>query len=46
MKFFHFKSSKKLKKNGIIKLSNFEKKIKINLKTLRKLKLILEMIKF
>ena len=26
--FFHFKSSKNLKKNGIIKLSNFEKKAK------------------
>ena len=36
--FFHFKSSKKLKKNGTIKLSNFEKIIKKKLKNFEEIK--------
>ena len=32
--FFHFKSSIKLKRNGIMKLSNFEKKLKNKFKNL------------
>ena len=30
--FFHFKSSKKLNNNGIIRLSNFEQKVKSKFK--------------
>ena len=36
--FFHFKSSKKLKKNGVIELSNFEKKVKKNFKNYEEVK--------
>ncbi len=36
--FFYFKSSKKLKKNGTIKLSNFEKKVKNKLKKIEVVK--------
>ena len=36
--FFYFKSSKKLKKNGVIELSNFEKKVKKNFKNYEEVK--------
>ena len=36
--FFHFKSSKILKKNGILKLSNFDKKIKNKFKNFEEVK--------